>query len=214
MSRILTLNIPVTEEEFASLIARFADRAVLSTADGSASLSIPASDDDEEDNSAPSNAPTGLDSAGVPWIEGVHSSSKKQNADGTWRLMKGVDKDKAAAAIAAAKQSATPVTPVYNAPVPEQTPPFVPPVATPAPAPIGLPGMPGMPTPAPIPVPVQDVPVSYQEVIDKATKLSLAGVANETFASVYAAAGVTDVNALINDETLRRSLMAELNKLG
>lgn len=214
MSRILTLNVPVTEEEFASLIARFADRAILSTSDGTASLSIPSNDDD--DDNTVSNEATGLDSAGIPWIDGVHSSSKKQNADGTWRLMKGVDKDKATAAIAAAKQApvpaqaAPPVAPVYEAP----TAPFVPPVTT-APAPVGLPaGLPGMPpvvAPAPIPAPVVDIPVSYQDVINKATDLSSKGVDTATFTGVYQRAGVTDVNALVNDETLRRKLMDELN---
>lgn len=219
MSRILTLNVPVTEEEFASLIARFADRAILSTSDGTASLSIPSNDEDDDDNTV-SNVATGLDSAGVPWIEGVHSSSKKQNADGTWRLMKGVDKDKAAAAIAAAKQTpsappvAPPVAPVYEAPTAQ----FVPPVteapavvATPVGLPAGLPGMPPVAAPAPIPAPVIDVPVSYQDVINKATELASKGVDTATFTGVYARAGVTDTNALVNDETLRRTLMKELN---
>lgn len=41
-----------------------------------------------------------FDAVGTPWIETVHSSAKSKNADGTWRLRKGVAKSTAAATIA------------------------------------------------------------------------------------------------------------------
>lgn len=220
MSRILTLNVPVTEEEFASLIARFADRAILSTTDGGASLTIAPTDTDEDDDGTDSTATTGLDSAGVPWMEGIHSSSKKQNADGTWRLMKGVDKDKAAAAIAAYKQQTLPPVPTYAppvaqtapAPLPEVTAAPVQPIYTqPIVAPVaGLPGMPPVAAPAPIPAPVVEIPVSYDQIIAKAQ--ALATYPNVDFPGIYAAAGVTDANVLMNDETLRRTLMNKMNE--
>ena len=34
-----------------------------------------------------------LDSAGLPWDERIHAGTKRQNADGSWTLKKGVDKE-------------------------------------------------------------------------------------------------------------------------
>lgn len=43
-------------------------------------------------NSAPSAEPEfGLDSAGMPWDERIHASSRATVADGTWKLKRGVD---------------------------------------------------------------------------------------------------------------------------
>lgn len=56
-------------------------------------------DDPKSDASTPAaasdgkTAPAGLDSSGLPWDERIHSSSKAQNADGTWRYKRGGDLD-------------------------------------------------------------------------------------------------------------------------
>ena len=54
-------------------------------------------DDPKSDASTPAaasdgkTAPAGLDSAGMPWDERIHSGSKSVNADGTWRYKRGGD---------------------------------------------------------------------------------------------------------------------------
>lgn len=56
-------------------------------------------DDPKPDASTPAaasdgkTAPADLDSSGLPWDERIHSSSKAQNADGTWRYKRGGDLD-------------------------------------------------------------------------------------------------------------------------
>ena len=59
-----------------------------------------------------------LDSAGLPWDERIHAGTKRQNADGSWTLKKGVDKELVAQVIEELKGTpvtttapATPVTP-------------------------------------------------------------------------------------------------------
>lgn len=220
MSRIIKFEMTVTDEEHDAFMHRVADRSVVVNIPGVTTGAPASTDTDEDDDGTVSNETTGLDSAGVPWMEGIHSSSKKQNADGTWRLMKGVDKDKAAAAIAAYKQQTLPPVPTYAPPVAQTAPvplpevtaaPVQPVYAPPVVAPVaGLPGMPPVAAPAPIPAPVVEIPVSYDQIIAKAQ--ALATYPNVDFPGIYAAAGVTDANVLMNDETLRRTLMNKMNE--
>lgn len=51
-----------------------------------------------------------LDKKGIPWDERIHAGTKRKNADGTWSLKKGVDKE-LAAQIIAEYQSAAPSAP-------------------------------------------------------------------------------------------------------
>lgn len=51
-----------------------------------------------------------LDKNGIPWDERIHAGTKRKNADGTWSLKKGVDKE-LAAQIIAEYQSATTTAP-------------------------------------------------------------------------------------------------------
>lgn len=45
-----------------------------------------------DEHAGPQVAPVnGLDSAGLPWDEKIHSATKATNADGTWRRRRGVD---------------------------------------------------------------------------------------------------------------------------
>lgn len=75
-----------------------------------------------------------LDKNGIPWDERIHAGTKRKNADGTWSLKKGVDKE-LAAQIIAEYQSAAPSAPAAptapSAPVP--------------PAPPSKPGVPAAP---------------------------------------------------------------------
>lgn len=84
-----------------------------------------------------------LDKNGILWDERIHAGTKRKNADGTWSLKKGVDKE-LAAQIIAEYQSAAPTTATVQA-----TPaaPAKPGVPTP-PAPPAAPAKPGVP-PAP-----------------------------------------------------------------
>ena len=57
--------------------------------------STAANDDDATDQPA-----VELDKNGIPWDERIHAGTKRKNADGTWSLKKGVDKELAAQIIA------------------------------------------------------------------------------------------------------------------
>lgn len=77
-----------------------------------------------------------LDKNGIPWDERIHAGTKRKNADGTWSLKKGVDKE-LAAQIIAEYQSAAPSKPSA-------------PAAPSAPAKPGVPAAPSKPS-APVP---------------------------------------------------------------
>lgn len=81
-----------------------------------------------------------LDKNGIPWDERIHAGTKRKNADGTWSLKKGVDKD-LAAQIIAEYQAAAP-----SAPSKPGVPPA--PSAPAAPSKPSAPAKPGVP-PAP-----------------------------------------------------------------
>lgn len=59
-----------------------------------------------------------LDKNGIPWDERIHAGTKRKNADGSWSLKKGVDKELAAEVIAAYQESAEPVVEQKPAPTP------------------------------------------------------------------------------------------------
>lgn len=71
----------------------------------------------DEDDSGEQSAPEGaVDSAGTPWDERIHSSSKTfLKSDGTWKLKKGVDKTLVAQVMAELMGNEQPVTsPMQN----------------------------------------------------------------------------------------------------
>ena len=80
-----------------------------------------------------------LDKNGIPWDERIHAGTKRKNADGTWSLKKGVDKE-LAAQIIAEYQSAAPSAPSKPSA----------PAAPSAPAKPGVPAAPSKPS-APVP---------------------------------------------------------------
>ena len=93
-------------------------------------------------NDDDATAPTvELDKNGIPWDERIHAGTKRKNADGTWSLKKGVDKELAAQIIAEYQVAAPTTTTVPAAPAAPAKP-GVPP------APPATPAKPGVP-PAP-----------------------------------------------------------------
>lgn len=90
---------------------------------------------------SPAEPAVELDKNGIPWDERIHAGTKRKNADGTWSLKKGVDKE-LAAQIIAEYQVATPTTTTVPAAPAAPAKPGVPP------APPSAPSKPGVP-PAP-----------------------------------------------------------------
>ena len=83
-----------------------------------------------------------LDKNGIPWDERIHAGTKRKNADGTWSLKKGVDKE-LAAQIIAEYQSATPTAPATPS---KPSAPAAPSAPTP-PSPPSAPSKPSAPVP-------------------------------------------------------------------
>lgn len=79
-----------------------------------ASIDAPGvSSQNETDDSADASAAcdtSQLDSEGVKWDERIHSETKSQNKDGTWRLRRGVDKALVDQVIAAQQRAAVTAT--------------------------------------------------------------------------------------------------------
>lgn len=92
-----------------------------------------------------------LDSEGIPWDSRIHSGKKTKNKDGSWKLVKGVDKaivPQVKAELKARVGSTPVVAPAYQAPVVEQ-PVYQAPVQA---APVVAPAQPTIPSAAaPIP---------------------------------------------------------------
>lgn len=114
----------LTADEAAGIIDQL-NQASQAGAKNTTSLNpiLPTSDDDASSPEAIDE----LDSKGNPWDERIHSSSKKQNADKTWKKRKGVDKEIIAGIEEEIKQ------PVMTPPVPAVL------IAAPAPAPVPAP---------------------------------------------------------------------------
>lgn len=90
---------------------------------------------------SPAEPAVELDKNGIPWDERIHAGTKRKNADGTWSLKKGVDKE-LAAQIIAEYQSAAPTTTTVPAAPSAPAKPGVPPAPPAAPAKPGVPPAP------------------------------------------------------------------------
>lgn len=82
-----------------------------------------------------------LDSAGVPWDERIHASTKSQNADGTWKKRRGVDP-------AEVDRVTAELTTAPEAPAAEQSAPVAPPAVPEVPEVPAAPATPESVTPA------------------------------------------------------------------
>lgn len=222
MPRIMTMSFEVSDQEYATFMERVGARA--NPTGLQASTAVPhgagagaisgnggaqvESDEAEDDDQPTAVAPAGadVDVNGVPHNPAVHASTKGKTAEGLWKRLKGVSKeayDAFAAPYLAAKSapaSAAPSAPAASAIA-------VPPL--PGAVPSAVPGFP------PIALPVEQ-PVTYEALIAKFGSLTAQGksVDNAIIMPIYQRIGLTDVNQLQTNETLRAALMKELNQLG
>lgn len=156
------------------------------------------------------------DSRGVPWIDGVHATTKSKKQDGTWTKKRGVDDAEVEAAekAALAELDATPEPVVPEDEVPAEGP-------TTALPPSGTTGMPGMPGAAPAPVaglpgaenmpgvapaPEPQPPVSWQELVDMYTMQANAGKVDAPTCEAYYETVGTDIKDMQTNETARRQV--------
>lgn len=147
-----------------------------------------------------------LDSAGYPWDERIHSSSRATNQDGTWRYRKGIGNDVKAAVEAELRgQPASPPAPAPAAPVAPQPPSSIAPTA---------------PTPSPVPpasppaAPVTGLP-PFPAFMTRMAPLAQAGKTSLTrIAEIAATLGVTTLPELAQQShlipTLEAMVMAEV----
>lgn len=211
----IMLRMEVADQEHAAFLERLAGRSTVVSVTGSTAIPAGAgtsaaseNDEAEDDDATPSATPIA-----VPWLESVHASTKGKNADGTWKRKKGVTKEAMEAAENAwrAAQASAPTFTIPGSIAGGA------PVTLPNPdQPAVMPGLPGAGMPGGMPtMPVEPPkPVSYQDMVAVYQELASAGkIDATTINALYVRAGVTDVNALVTDETLRRSVVAELNKL-
>ncbi len=123
--------------------------------------------------SADSNTSDGLDKNGLPWDGRIHSSSKNKNSDGSWRYLRGVDKDLIGIVEAELRQLTSndapppPPPPVAEQPKADDVPP-------PPPPPVESPAA-DAPPPPPPPVAAG---VSMQDVFKRVTHLQQSGDSN------------------------------------
>lgn len=196
MPRIITFTMELTDEE-----ATFFLNNRVAPAAGAANLAPVGGADDE----GPVNtAAPAVDKNGVPWLEAVHAGTKAMNNDGTWRAKRGVDKAVVAAAEAAAKTTSGTNLSTGD----DRIDPNAAQVAALAPAP-GLPPMPGLPLPPPVAA-AAPAPVSYEELSGLVQGVLTAGHTPDKITAIYAEVGLTDVNDLLTNETLRANLAAKL----
>ncbi len=155
-----------------------------------------------------------LDSRGVPWIEGVHATTKSKKQDGTWTKKRGANDAEVAAAEAEAKAEldATP-----EPTVPDEVPAEGPTTALPPTGTTGMPGaapdLPGasnMPGAAPAETPP---PVSWQDMVDAYTAQANAGKVDAAACEAYYAEIGTDYADLQTNETARAQVCAWLMSL-
>lgn len=194
----MTLSFDVTDEQLASLLARAGSTGQMTAGDG---------DGDGDGGTAPANYdPNERDSAGIPWINGIHANTRGKTNTGLWRGAKGVTNEQRTAAEAPYKLPAqAPVPPFMTGNQPP-----IPIMQTP-PAPVPAMPMPGMPMPT---MPVAAPPVTYEQMIHKVQDvMSRNKISGDQFIQViYPACGITDPASLMTDESGRARIMAEIAK--
>jgi hypothetical protein len=223
--RVLTITLQVEDAEFAAFLSRISERGTVAGLDNGGDGGI-----------EPGDQPAGnaaVDSRGVPWLDGIHAKTKTFTKDGRWRSSKGVSDQQRDAAekpyldqIAASRAGQQPTFQVPAAiaggqPVNLPNPDFhpgqpqggftLPGGGLPAmPQPTGFPG--GLPQ---LPQQQPDVPVSYDDISRKYDQLVSIGKANpETMFAIYRKHGIVDPTMLVNDESLRRKVITDMNTLG
>lgn len=201
MSRIITFSMELTDEEFSF----FLNNRVAPALGNSNVAPVGGAGNESDEGQVNTNAPA-VDKNGIPWLADVHAGTKAMNQDGTWRAKRGVDKAVVAAAEAAAKTQTGTNLSTGGERVDQnavQT-------AALAPAP-GLPPMPGLPPVLPPPAAAEPPkPVSYEELSGLVQSVLTAGHQPDAITAIYAEVGLTDVNDLLTNETLRANLAGKL----
>lgn len=201
MARTITFSMELTDEEFSF----FLNNRVAPALGNSNVAPVGGAENDEGQVNA--NAPA-VDKNGIPWLEAVHAGTKAMNQDGTWRAKRGVDKAVVAAAEAAAKTNTGTNLSTGDA---NRVDPNAAQTAALAPATGGLPPMPGLPPVLPPPVAAEPPkPVSYEELSGLVQSVLTAGHTPDKITAIYAEVGLTDVNDLLTNETLRANLAGKL----
>jgi hypothetical protein len=152
-----------------------------------------------------------LDSRGVPWIDGVHATTKGKKADGTWTKRRGVDD---AVVMAAEKEAVAELDATPEPSIPAETE---------TAAPVTLPGSGGLPGADRMPGgsgelpggPAETAPdpISHQMLVDLYTakadenKVDVAGME-----AIHAEVGTT-FDDLQTNETARADVYARLEEL-
>jgi len=110
---------------------------------------------------SPMDLSLGLDTAGNPWVKGIHTEAKTTNKDGTWKFARGIDREAAVEELKSYKleaeeaTSSEPLAPAPTAPEPPAVPEA--PAAPTAPEPPAVPEAPAAPTaPEPPAAPTAD----------------------------------------------------------
>ena len=77
---------------------------------------------------SPMDLSLGLDTAGNPWVKGIHTEAKTTNKDGTWKFARGIDREAAVEELKSYKleaeeaTSSEPLAPAPTAPEPPAVP--------------------------------------------------------------------------------------------
>lgn len=197
MPRIMTFTMEVNDAEFANFLAQVNARATPVDTDVAPVAQT------EDEGPVNTSAPT-LDKNGTPWLADFHASTKAVNNDGTWRRKRGVDGLAAEAAENAARANVPNIT--AN---PENR---VDPAAAVPPMPTFT--MPTLPMPAAVEPPK---PVTYEEIATRVQGILTTPGADQAaltqkIMAGYGEIGLTDVNALTTNETMRAMLKAFLDR--
>lgn len=162
--------------------------------------------DDDRDEGG--EEPTGdLDADGIPWDERIHSSSRKQNKDGTWARRRNTDDAVFAAVMAELKAGAQPAEDDTAATA------FAPPPPLPAPAP-EAPVVPAPPTPpqAPAAPTAAGGDVSFPAIMRTVTEMQRDGKIDKAGVDeVLGRMGVASIGLLVTaSEDVRAGVAALL----
>lgn len=233
--KILSLQLQIGDDEYNALLAHLASKPIVAATLSSSTAGAGGNDDDDNTGVAGE-----VNKFGVPHLPAVHSGSKKLNADGTWKRLKGITPEQMDAAekewIAASQQqqpaqTAAPVAaPVAAIPgIPGLAPGAA--GAAPVAAPVAaVPGIPGFAPAAPVAAPVAAAPVAPPPAaIPAATPapvtiedLGVAFAALQTkyptidqawIDGLYKTSGVTSPEQLSTDETIRRKVLDNINEV-
>lgn len=153
---------------------------------------------------SPSNTPqspprgTELDSDGLPWDSRIHSETKNQNKDGTWRVKRNTDP-------ALVEQVKAELRAAMSAPGPA--------TASPPPQPAGV-EQPATASPPPQPVADDSPPVSFAGFVQAITKKQAAGVLTvQEVAEVCQKHGLASMPLLAARQDLIAPIYEELRKI-